>query len=1053
MRKILLTAVAAIAVTACRAQGASRPDASPSFTEWHDLDVNSVNRYPCHTSYFAFEDEAAAGRGGKESSANYLSLNGKWKFNWVENADQRPSGFWTEGFDDTGWGEMPVPGMWELNGYGDPVYLNIGFAWRGHFHNNPPEVPVKDNHVGTYRRTITLPDGWNGRQVIAHFGSVTSNMYLWVNGKYVGYSEDSKVAAEFDITDYVKPGRNLIAFQVFRWCDGSYCEDQDFWRLSGVGRDCYLYSRDKNVRLEDIRVTPDLVNEYTDGRLAVDATVKGDATVELSLTDGNGREAASCVLRGEGRKDALLEVENPAMWTAETPNLYTLTATVKSGGKVVEVIPVKVGFRKVEIRGGMLLVNGRHVYIKGANRHEMDPDLGYVMTRERMLQDITMMKRLNINAVRTCHYPDDPYWYSLCDEYGIYVCAEANVECHGLGYDGNSPAKKPMFAKQIMERNRHNVETFFNHPSIIIWSLGNETVNGPNFTAARQWIMSQDASRPIQFEQAHGGDNTDIYCPMYLSQAGCEKYAKDESKTKPLILCEYEHMMGNSGGGFKEYWDLARKYPKFQGGFIWDFVDQSLHGKDKNGVPIYTYGGDYNDYDPSDNNFVNDGMISPDRVPNPHAYEAAYYYQNIWTSPVDLKTGKINVYNEYSFRDLSNYMLCWTLVADGKTVQGGTVDKIPEALGVLSLGARQKVTLTLPYDLSKVDTAHAEVMLNIDYKLKTAEPLLEQGHTVAYQQFEISKYNDKPYCVKDAPKVKVRDKKGEPVITVSNDSFAVSFRRADGFITRYDYQGRPLLGEGGMLRPNFWRAVTDNDMGSGLNTKYKVWRDPEIWLTSLSLSKAGNGRKGGGAAPVTVVARYDMPGVKAELTMTYAISADGSIMVSEEMKTHGGDSVPPMLRFGMVMQMPYGVDRSTFYGRGPVENYSDRKLSQRVGIYTQTADEQFYPYIRPQETGTKSDIRWWRQTDGAGFGLEVSHAGLFSASALHYSVAALDDGDSKEQRHSPQVKKSAYTNLYIDLVQAGVGGIDGWSPAAEALPPYRVAYGDKRFGFLLRPVK
>ena len=1046
MRKIFVTAVAAMAAISGFAQGAANKDASPTFTEWHDLDVNSVNRYPCHTSYFAYENEAAAGRGDMKSSANYLTLNGKWKFNWVENADQRPTGFWVESFDDSKWGDMPVPGIWELNGYGDPEYVNTGFAWRGHFKDNPPQVPVKDNHVGTYRRTITLPEGWVGRQIIARFGSVTSNMYLWVNGKYVGYSEDSKMAAEFDITNYVKPGKNLIAFQVFRWCDGSYCEDQDFWRLSGVGRDCYLYSRNKNVQLSDLRVTPDLVNNYTDGTLAIDATVKGNATVELSLTDKNGNKAGSCTLNGDGKKDAVISVKSPMKWTAETPYLYTLTATVKQGSRIIEVIPVKVGFRKVEIKNRTLLVNGQHIYIKGANRHEMDPDLGYVMTRERMIEDISIMKRLNINAVRTCHYPDDPEWYNLCDEYGIYVCAEANIESHGFGYGNDAPAKKPMFARQIMERNQRNVETFFNHPSIITWSLGNETVNGDNFTAAYKWIKSHDTSRPVQFEQAHGGDNTDIYCPMYLSQAGCERYAKDASKTKPLIQCEYAHMMGNSGGGFKEYWDLVRKYPNFQGGFIWDFVDQALHGKDAEGRDIYKYGGDYNDYDPSDNNFNCNGLISPDRKLNPHAYETAYYYQNIWTSPVDLKTGKIKVYNEYSFRDLSNYSLHWTLMADGKAVQSGTVDNIPA-------GPKQTAELTLGYDLSKVDTQTAEVMLNVDYRLKTAEPLMQAGQTVAYQQLEISKYNDKAYTVTDAPKMKVRNKKQETAITVSNDNFTISFSRTDGFITRYDYQGRQLLGGGGSLRPNFWRAATDNDMGAGINNKYKAWRNPEMKLKSIELPKVKKQAKGNGGTPVVVIASYDMPTVKAELTMTYTISADGCINVKEEMKTHGGDSIAPMMRFGVVMQMPYNIDRSTFYGRGPIENYSDRKLSQRVGLYTQTADEQFYPYIRPQETGTKSDIRWWRQTDSTGFGLEVSHAGLFSASALHYSVADLDDGDRKEQRHSPQVPKSKYTELCIDLVQAGLGGVDSWSMNGTALPAYRVAYGDKQFSFLLRPVK
>ena len=1048
MRKFFISAFAVASLAAvtpwgtAAAANAAVKGIEPTFTEWRDLEVNQINRFQCHTSYFAYESAEAARRGDMKQSANFISLNGQWKFNWVEHADQRPADFYKAGYDDSSWKELAVPAIWEMNGYGDPEYVNNGFAWRGHFENNPPEVPVKDNHVGSYRRVINVPASWQGRQVIAHFGSVTSNMYLWVNGRFVGYSEDSKVAAEFDITDYLKPGDNLIAFQVFRWCDGSYLEDQDFFRLSGVARDCYLYSRDKQVQLADVRVTPDLVNNYADGVLDIDATLKGKgAKVAYVLTDARGNKTAQAEATASGK--VKMEVKNPMKWTAETPYLYTLTATVTDAkGAVKEVIPVRVGFRKVEIKDAQVLVNGKHIYIKGANRHEMDPDLGYVMTRERMMQDITVMKQLNINAVRTCHYPDDPMWYDLCDQYGIYVCAEANIEGHGFGYGDDAPAKKPMFAKQIMERNQRNVETYFNHPSIIFWSLGNETVHGDNFVAAYKWIKTQDLSRPVQYEQAHGGDATDIYCPMYMPQAGCERYAKNPRFNKPLIQCEYSHMMGNSGGGFKEYWDLVRKYPVFQGGFIWDFVDQALHGTDKDGIEIYKYGGDWNDYDPSDNNFNCNGIINPDREYHPHAYEVAYYYQDIWTSPVDLKAGKIKVYNEYSYRDLSNYRLTWTLVQDGKPVKSGTVDN-------LDVAPKQTVGLTLPYTLP----AGGEVMLNVEYTLKSDEPLLKAGHKVAYQQMPITEYYAAPYVAVDEPKTKITDKKGNPTITVAGDAFSLEFSRNDGFITRYTYGGRDLLGEGGTLKPNFWRAVTDNDMGGGINRKYKVWNNPEMKLVSLTALK---GKKAGDEYkdyPAVVTAEYDMPAVKAKLTMTYAVSADGSMKVTEKMDATEGAEVPNLMRYGMIMQMPYDLDRSTFYGRGPVENYSDRKFSQNVGLYEQTADEQFHAYIRPQETGTKTDIRWWRQTDASGFGIEVGHAGMFSASALHYDIADLDDGDDKEQRHSPQVPKSRYTNLTLDLEHAGVGGADSWSMNGIALPQYRVAYGDKTFTFVIKPVK
>lgn len=1013
MKKVLLimmVAVMAVSMPAIAQQ--------PTMTEWHDLQVNEVNRYSLHTDFFPYESKSLALAGDKTRSRNFLSLDGTWRFLWVEHADQRPTDFFRTDYDDSNWKTMPVPGLWELNGYGDPEYVNIGFAWRGHFKNNPPEVPVKDNHVGTYRRVVTLPKGWKGKQVIAHFGSVTSNMYLWVNGRYVGYTEDSKVAAEFDITPYVHSGDNLIAFQTFRWCDGSYDEDQDFWRLSGVGRSCYLYAQDKSAHIQDIRITPDLVNNYEDGVLTVKLTTVGKATPHISLCDADGKEVSSGT-------DILLK--NPHKWTAETPYLYTLL--VRYGD---EYISQKVGFRKVEIKNAQLLVNGQPIYIKGVNRHELDPDGGYVVSRERMLQDIQVMKRFNVNAVRTCHYPDDPLWYDLCDQYGIYMVAEANQESHGFGYGNDAPTKKPLFARQILERNQHNVSMNFNHPSIIIWSLGNETVDGPNFTAAYQWIKSQDGSRPVQYEQAHGGENTDIFCPMYMRQDHCRGYAKDASKQKPLIQCEYSHAMGNSCGGFKEYWDLVRRYPKFQGGFIWDFVDQALHGKDAEGRDIYKYGGDYNKYDPSDNNFNCNGLISPDRQPNPQMYEVGYEYQNIWVQPVDVKTGRISVRNENFFRPLDYVSLEWTLLRDGTPVRNGKVDDVrcqPQAT----------VEMTLPIgDIS----SDGEYLLNIDFKLKQAEPLMEKGQTVAYCQLEVRGVAPRLADRQTSGSgIKVNESQDAPWLMLSNDRFSVKFNKSTGFIMEYLVDGHNRLGEGGVLKPQFWRALTDNDMGAKLHHRNKVWKSPTMKLASLS------------EADYVVTAVYDMPDVKATLTLTYRIAPDGAITVTEQMQTTSGEKQPDMLRYGMVLQMPYSMDRSHYYGRGPIENYNDRHLSQRVGIYRQTADEQFFPYIRPQETGTKGDIRWWQQTNDRGIGLRIESDTLFSASALHYNVEDLDEPGEKAQRHSPQVPKSQFTNLNIDLAHAGVGGVDSWSDWGQALPPYRVPYKDRTFTFRLVPVK
>ncbi len=1062
---LIITTLVALATTAT---------AQPAGTEWNDLQVNDINRYPVHTSFFAYEDEAKALAADKTQSANYLSLEGQWRFNWVANADQRPTDFYRTDLDDSAWKTMTVPGMWELNGYGDPEYVNVGFAWRYQFDwNHPENVPTKDNHVGSYRRVITIPATWAGKQVIAHFGSVTSNMYLYVNGQFVGYTEDSKVAAEFDLTPYVHPGKNLIAFQSFRWCDGSLSEDQDFWRLSGVARECYLFAKNPKVQVSDIRVTPDLENDYQDGELLVDAWVKGGPSIEFRLLNHNGLTVGKSMANFRGRNEgtARFMLRNVKKWTAETPYLYTLLAIVRDQkGNTIEVIPQRVGFRKVEIRNAQLLVNGQPVLIKGADRHEMDPDGGYVITMERMRQDIEIMKRLNINAVRTCHYPDDPRWYDLCDELGLYVTAEANQESHGFGYDATSVTKKDIFAKQILQRNQHNVATQFNHPSIIVWSMGNETVDGPNFTAAYQWIKSQDDSRPIQFEQAgKTGANTEIYCPMYYPHDACEQYAKDAKFTRPLIQCEYNHTMGNSSGGLKEYWDLVRKYPKYQGGYIWDFVDQALHRRpdfkadrtlaDYDAIaaklqpgtggmtPLYTYGGDYNKKDASDNNFNNNGIIGPDRQLNPHAYEVAYQYQNIWAEPVDLKAGNISVYNEFFFRDLSNYALDWKLMQftdDGgeKTVASGTVDD-------LDVEPQQKAVLTLPYQVP----ADGEVFLNIAFRLKTAEPLMKAGQVVAKRQLVVRELPAK-LDVMASPKAKVvlQNKKNAATIDVDVEGqMAVSFDKATGLMTKYVVNGKNLLADGGTLKPNFWRAVTDNDMGAQLQKKFKAWRNPVMNLTGITAVKGVdiNGVKDKNMVAVT--ASYDMPEVKSTLTLTYKIYSTGAMDVTEALTTSKTEKPTcDLLRFGMVMDLPYDMDQSTFYGRGPIENYIDRKASEQIGIYKQTADQQFYPYIRPQETGTKSDIRWWMQTTKQGQGFVLTAASLFDASALHYAIADLDEGDEKHQRHSPEVKKSQFTELYFDYAQFGLGGQNSWG--AWPLQQHRLPYGDITFTFRIIPM-
>ena len=1036
----------------------------PTFTEWHDLQVNEINRLPLHTMHFAYDPNDFPGTGAeyldKKKSMNYLSLEGTWKFNWVANADERPTDFYKTDLDDSKWNNIQMPGNWEMLGYGQPEYVNVGFAWRGHFDQQPPAVPTKDNHVGSYRREINIPSNWDGKRVIAHFGSVTSNIYLYVNGKFAGYAEDSKVAAEFDITPFLKKGKNLIAFQTFRWCDGSWCEDQDFWRLSGPARENYLYARSKDHRLLDVRVETDLKNNYKDGYLNITAKVQGNTLAYFGLYDPDGKEV---IVTGtdnvrNGVAKYQLRVKNVRKWSAETPNLYTLVVSpIQNGGMYLpyEIVQVKVGFRKVEIKNKQFLVNGQPVLLKGADRHEMDPDEGYNVSEQRMIQDIMMMKRMNINAVRTCHYPDDPRWYDLCDKYGLYVVAEANQESHGFQYGDDAAAKKPEFAKQIMERNQHNVSMFYNHPSIVTWSMGNETVMGDNFLKAYKWIKSQDKTRPVQYEQARRGEGTDIFCPMYYSVAASEKYAKDPNSPMPLIQCEYNHTMGNSGGNLSDYWDLIRKYPILQGGFDWDFVDQALHRNIVKPMSIlpykmnneelrkieYCYGGDYNKYDPSDNNFNCNGIIGPDRQMNPHAYEVAYQYQNIWAKMVNAETGEVSVHNENFFRDLSNYALAWSLEEDGVETQNGTIAD-------LDVPAQQTKNFTIPYDKSKIKGK--EVFLNIDFRLKEAEPLLTAGQVMAYAQLPVV---TKQACSGDCSKMLAQGNgkkkmklaaKKDNVVAVTTPNLTFKIDRSTGLISEYAYNGKSLLGEGGTLKPNFWRAPTDNDMGAGLQKKFQAWKNPQMNLKNIDVKKDKKTNS------VTILTSFDMPEVQGQMDITYVVFANtGAVKVTEDFKATEGAKVSDMFRFGMLMQMPYTMEKSNYYGRGPIENYSDRKDCMRIGVYTDDADNQYFPYIRPQESGTKSDIRWWKQTDATGLGLQVKSCTPFYASAIHFDTEELDDGDDKEQRHSFDLKKSKFTNLFLDSAHMGVGGENSWG--AWPLEKYRVHYGNKTFTFTLIP--
>lgn len=1003
--------------------------AAAATPEWLDPQVNSINRYPMHTDYFAFESVEAASA-DKANSANFLSLDGKWKFRWVADADKVVNdGFEKPAYNASDWGTISVPGVWELNGYGNPIYVNTGYAWRGHFKNNPPEVPEKDNHVGVYRRNITVPAEWKGKDVIAHFGSATSNITLWVNGKKVGYGEDSKLAQEFDVTKYLIPGKeNTFVILIRRWCDGTYLEDQDFFRFCGLARENYLYARPKN-RIEDIRVNATLDDAYKNGIMNVTADIKGSGTLQLQLLDGDKVIADATIPNAKGKVTRSFDIANPRKWTAETPNLYSFRATLLKNGKVEEVIPVNVGFRRVEIKNAQLLVNGQPVLIKGANRHELDPDGGYVVSVERMEQDIRRMKEMNINAVRTCHYPDDPRWYELCDRYGLYVTAEANIESHGMGYGDETLAKNPSYAKAHLERNQRHVQAMYNHPSIIVWSLGNEAGYGPNFEAAYEWIKAEDPSRPVQYEQAHQTGKTDIFCPMYYPYAPSEKYSAAPNTTKPLIQCEYAHAMGNSLGGFKEYWDLVRKYPKYQGGYIWDFVDQAVRWKGKDGVAIMAYGGDFNNYDASDNNFCVNGLISPERVFNPHAYEAQKIYQNIWTSK---KADKLlSIYNENFFKNLENVTMKWTLLRDGKPVRTGSVENLDIA---------PQATKDYAVNYGEI-TPDAEWLLNVEYALKEAENILPAGQVIAREQIALTE-PVKPGCkmcvAGDAPAVNDADN-----ITVSGTDFTVVIDKATGLISRYDVKGTEMLKNGESIRPNFWRAPTDNDYGAGLQKKYRAWLNPEMKLKSLTHEAAGN--------KIKINATYEMPSVKATLDLTYIINAIGNINITQKFTPADEKAkISDMFRFGMIIPMPKAFDEVEYYGRGPGENYIDRQHAMQIGIYRQSVASQPYTYIRPQETGTRADLRWWKVLDSKGTGLEIIAKEPFSASALNYTVGSLDGGEEKTNTHFPEVRQADITEVCVDLRQMGLGCVNSWG--ALPLPEYRLPYGTYTFNYTLIPV-
>ncbi|ALJ06127.1 beta-galactosidase [Pseudalgibacter alginicilyticus] len=996
---------------------------------WQDEKQNEENRMPMHASYFVYENEALAKSGDWKASKNYLNLNGDWKFKYVENPEALPEGFEKNNFNDTAWDVFKIPANWDVNGYGYPVYTNTTYDFDNIIKVNPPIVPTTYNPVGVYRRTISINKNWLDKDVLLHIGAAKSNLTVWVNGIYVGYGEDGKLPQEFKLNSYLNEGENTIVLKVMKWSDGSYLECQDFWRMSGITRDSYMYVRNK-THLVDFDITPDLDTNYVNGSLKISTEIsrvvkKNAYSLETQLMDGTTVVASKIFKINEATKNSsfTFNVVNPKKWSAEIPNLYQLNFLLKDKKQnIIEVISKQVGFRKVEIKNGQLFVNGQAIYIKGVNRQETDPITGQTISKESMEQDIKLLKEYNMNAIRMSHYPNDEYFYDLCDKYGVYLVDEANLESHGMGYNiTKTLGNKPSWELAHFQRIERMVERDKNHPSIIIWSMGNEAGNGYNFYRAYLWLKDRDPSRPIQYERASVGGwegtdlkydwNSDIINPQYSSPKSMEAYIKTyPNPERPYILSEYAHAMGNSMGNFKDYWDVFRAHKNFQGGFIWDMIDQSIYKTRADGTRIFAYGGDFGPEDvPSDNNFLNNGMFSPERKPNPHAFEAKNVLQNILTSWENQEQITIKVFNEFFFKDLSNVQLNWQLVLDGIAEESGIIEN-------LNMLPQTEKIFTLPIHLA--GKTYQEAFVNITYTLKQNEPLLAKGFEIAKEQLHLKgTWKNKMHIVSTE---KFQEKNDSHYMSFVSHKTEIQFNKKSGFISGYKYDNQSILKEGSQLKPNFWRAPNDNDMGANLQKKLLPWKEATHNPTLLKWKHFNTKNN-----TIKVTAVYELPQVFSELTINYEISSEGEILVSASLTIDDTENTPMLPRFGMEMQLPKNFETISYYGKGPFENYIDRNYASKVGIYNQTVSQQFFPYIRPQETGNKTDVRWYELSNN-NVSIKVQSNTLLSMTALHYLDEDLDDGLKKQQSHPEDLKKRDMTNLKIDYKQMGVGGINSW---------------------------
>lgn len=1015
------------------------------------------NKEEPHASLMPFDNIANLLNNKKEDSPFYKSLNGTWKFNWVKNPADRPEDFFKSKYNVEDWDDIPVPSNWELEGYGIPIYVNIPYEFADGRNQitemqdpNPPQVPHNYNPVGSYRRNFTIPEDWKNRQVFIHFGAVKSAMYIWVNGKKVGYSQGSKTPAEWDITPYINSsGTNTLAVQVFRWSDGAYLECQDFWRISGIERDVFLFSTPK-IHIRDFFVHADLDEDFVNGNLMLEVDINNyfkklkanEYSLELQLLDIDSenviyRETKPVDINTKESIAVLFNkpINNPKKWTAETPNLYNLVLAIKDeNNHLVEALGTKIGFRNVEIKNSQVLVNGKTVLFKGVDRHEHDPYAGHVVSYESMLDDIRLFKENNINAVRTSHYPNDPVWYDLCDQYGIYVIDEANIESHGMGYGEKSLAKDPEWKDAHVDRIARMVERDKNHPSVVIWSMGNEAGDGINFTAGYNWIKANDPSRPVHYERALFGDNTDIYCPMYAGIGHMVKYAKDDPK-KPLILCEYAHSMGNSTGNLQDYWDVIEEYDVLQGGFIWDWVDQGLIKKTENGEKFWAYGGDYGGKGiPSDNNFCMNGLIDADRTAHPALEEVKKVYQNFGFKAVDLSSGKFEITNENFFIGTEGYELSWEILANDRTIAQNTISDL-----TIPPGEARMVSIPLPDD-SMIEPG-MEFFVNFRIHTTIEQPLISEGFEIAKEQFELPLFKEKLNLkMRDIQAVKLDDTGREIVVT--GVDFTVKLSKTNGFISSFVFSGKELLSKG--PQPNFWRAPIDNDFGFGIQKKLGVWQDAgkTMKVSDLAIKTISSNE-------VNIHFEFDIPSVESKYLISYTILGSGDIIIENNF-TPGKDGLPDMPRFGMQLNIPKEYSHFSWFGRGPQENYWDRKTAAFVGLYEKTAEELYFPYASPQENGNRTDTRWVAFTDEKGNGLLATGMPLLSWSALPYTMEDLSQ-NLRGTKHTIDLKKNNFISVNLDFKQMGVGGDNSWGAWPHL--QYRLPAKEYSYEFKLSPIR